>query len=190
MHAPSRRGLGQRAALALLPLLLAAACSASSGDAPALPAPATGPAAPSRPSGGPAVGFAGATPTVAGHEAATTALARIVGGLPAGCRGRLERSDAHLVSVAWRCGTQVAAATVTLAGRPVALGDILHGGYQAYLSSAAAQQFKVEGIDHADTTDLGTWYLTPDALAVAFPDGVVSYPLPSLEEYLAAPSSL
>jgi hypothetical protein len=107
-----------------------------------------------------------------------------------GCAPQVERADGHLVSVVWRCGNRVSAATVTLDGRTVALGDILHGAYPSYLSSVASAQFQVEGIQHPSTTDLGTWYLTPAALAVVFPAGVVSYPLASLGPYLEDPSAL
>jgi hypothetical protein len=136
------------------------------------------------------VTFFGEAPQVAGRPAATAALDRDAAGLSHGCAPEAERTDAHLVSVVWRCGTRQAAATVTLDGRPLALGDFLAGAYQGYLSSVAATQFQVEGIDHPATGDLRTWYLTPAALAVVFPDGVVSYPLSSLAPYLDDPSSL
>lgn len=190
MHAPSPRGLGKRVALALVALLLAGACHAGSSDTPALPTPSTEAAGPSRAPGGPAVAFSGAAPSVAGHGAATAGLTRVASTLPPGCQGRLERSDSRLVSVAWRCGTHVTAATVTLGGRRLALSDLLRGDYAGYLSGVAAEQFKVEGVTSAATTDLDTWYLTPAALAVAFPAGVVSYPLASLTPYLIDPASL
>lgn len=127
---------------------------------------------------------------MAGYPAATSALDATGSGLAAVCQPVTERSDAHLVSVVWRCGRRVAAATVTLAGRPVALGDILKGSYQSYLSSVASTQFDYENLTGAETTNLSTWYLTPAALAVVFPDGIVSYPIPSLSAYLSDPSSL
>lgn len=140
--------------------------------------------------GGPAVSYAGDKPVVGGHPAATSALARTAAGLPSGCAPTTERSDTRLVSVVWRCGARLAAATVTLDGRPLALGDLLTGSYREYLSSVASAQFQVDGNSSASTTDLGTWYLTPAALAVVFPAGVVSYPLPSLQPYLRDPSAL
>jgi len=195
LHASSDSGapIGQRAAVALaasLAILGAAGCTTQSGDQSALngvSAPSTT-AAPTL--GGPAVTFTGPRPTVAGHPAAASALTATAARLPSGCTGLLERSDPHLVSVVWRCGTAITAATVTLDGHPLALGDILHGGYASYLSSVASSQFAVEGEAKAPTTDLGTWYLTPAALAVAFPAGVVSYPLASLAPYLRDPSGL
>ncbi len=54
----------------------------------------------------------------------------------------------------------------------------------------AAAQFQADGRASAAASDLGTWYLTPAALAVAFPSGVVSYPLTSLQPYLKDPSAL
>lgn len=133
---------------------------------------------------GPTVRYSGARPDVVGHPPATAALDRAAAGLPAGCTPATERADLHLVSVEWRCGKSLAAATVTIGGRLLTLSDILQGGYQGYLSSVAAAQFAVEGQPDAATTDLGTWYLTPVALAVAFPAGVVSYPLASLGPYI------
>lgn len=136
------------------------------------------------------VTFSGEEPRVLGYPSASAALDATGSGLATGCQPVTERSDRHLVSVLWRCGSHVAAATVTLAGRPVALGDILKGAYQAYLSSVASTQFDYENISSANTTNLSTWYLTPAALAVVFPDGIVSYPIPSLTAYLTAPASL
>ena len=132
--------------------------------------------------------FNGSTVAVAGHPAATDALARVRPD-PA-CIPAVKRSDGHLVSVVWRCRSTIQAATVSLDGRLLALGDILQGGYGSYLSSVAAAQFSVEDQPNAPTGDLSTWYLTPAALAVAFPAGVVSYPLASLTPYLKDPSSL
>ena len=187
MHASSGRSLGKKGAAGALAALLTAGCTAGSSDQATLHPPAnpvttvaTGPT-------GPAVTFSGAGPTVAGHAAASAALRRAA---PAGCAPSLERSDRHLVSVLWRCGNHLASATVTLDGRPLALGDILTGAYASYLSSAAESQFQVEGVAHPVTTDLSTWYLTPAALAVAFPAGIVSYPLASLSTYLKDPASL
>jgi hypothetical protein len=114
----------------------------------------------------------------------------VAAGLSRGCAPQVERADSHLVSVVWRCGNRISAATTTLDGRTVALGDILQGAYQGYLSSVASAQFQVEGISHTPTTDLATWYLTPAALAVVFSAGVVSYPLASLTPYLKGPSDL
>jgi hypothetical protein len=145
---------------------------------------------PSASDDGPAVTFTGSTPEVAGHYPATVALAHVAGGLPSGCMPTLERSDPHLVSVAWKCGTRLSAETVTLAGSSLSLSDVLSGSYQSYLSSIAAQQFSDEGVANADTSSFSTWYLTPAALAVVFPDGVVTYPLASLASYLKDPSSL
>lgn len=136
------------------------------------------------------VTFTGNTAEVAGHYPATVALAHASAGLASGCHPALERSDAHLVSVEWTCGRTVSAATVTLAGTPVTLTDILTGDYRSYLSSVAAQQFAVEGQPDAASTNLSTWYLTPAALAVVFPDGVVTYPLASLAPYLRDSSAL
>jgi hypothetical protein len=136
------------------------------------------------------VTFTGPTPEVAGHYPATQALAKVVSSLPSGCQPALERSDPHLVSVEWRCGTHITASTVTLSGATVSLVGVLTGDYQSYLSSVAQQQFAVEGESGADTTSPAAWYLTPAALAVVYPDGVVTYPLPSLTSYLKDPSSL
>jgi hypothetical protein len=136
------------------------------------------------------VTFTGETPLVAGHPAASAALGRAAAGLSPGCAPQAERTDAHLVSVVWRCGHSISAATVTSNGRTVALGDVLQGGYQSYLSSVASAQFSVEGVQNAATSDLGTWYLTPAALAVAFPAGVVSYPISSLAPYLRDPGAI
>ena len=134
--------------------------------------------------------FSGPDPQVAGHPAASAAQARAAVGRPSPGAVQVERSDTHLVSVVWRCGTRILAATATLDGRRLALGDILTGSYQGYLSSVAASQFSVEGIRSASTSDLSTWYLTPAALAVAFPAGVVSYPLSSLTPYLKDANSV
>lgn len=136
------------------------------------------------------VTFTGPTPEVAGHRAATLTLARFAAALPSGCSPREERSDPHLVSVAWRCGGHIAATTVTLDGKTMALADFMTGAYQGYLSAVAQQQFEVEGVKDAATTDLSTWYLTPAALAVVYPDGVVTYPLASLSGYLRNASSI
>lgn len=165
-------------------------CSTGSSDAAALHTPSTPGTTAAASPGGPAVTFAGDRPRVGGHPAATAALAGIAAGLSGACTPVAERTDLHLVSVAWRCGHRIAAATVTLAGRPLSLSDLLRGAYREYLSSVAAAQFQLEGDRSAPTGDLGTWYLTPDALAVAFPAGVVSYPLGSLQPYLRDPSSL
>ena len=94
------------------------------------------------------------------------------------------------MSVDWKCGDSITAATVTLDGRRLSLGDILQGSYGSYLSSIAAAQFSAEDQAGAATSNLGTWFLTPAALAVDFPAGVVSYPLASLGPYLKDPSSL
>lgn len=194
MHAPPGRRLGKGTALvasAVLPLLASGCGSSSSSDNAALNLPA-GPATslPSATVGGPAVSFAGAVPEVGGHQPATAALARFASALPAGCVPRLERSDPHLISVSWRCGQQIRADTVTLAGDAVGLPAVLTGSYPAYLSAVAAQQFAVEGEPAAATSDLSTWYLTPAALAVVFPAGVVTYPLASLQPYLKDPPDL
>lgn len=140
--------------------------------------------------GGPAVSFSGSRVAVAGHPGATAALVAVAARLSTGCTPRTERSDPRLVSVIWRCGNSITAATISLAGHPLALADVMKGAYPAYLSSVAASQFQVEGISHPATSDLGTWYLTPAALAVVFPAGVVSYPLASLTAYLRSRSSL
>lgn len=173
-------------------MLVAAGCSShGSGDPGAVNLPSTAAGTlPSATDGGPVVTFTGTTPEVSGHYPATEALAKVASTLPSGCVPSLERSDPRLVSVAWMCGTHISAATVTLAGAPVALDGVLTGAYQSYLSSVAAQQFTVEGQSNADTTTVSAWYLTPAALAVVFPDGVVTYPLPSLQSYLEDPSSL
>lgn len=134
--------------------------------------------------------YSGAFPSVVGHDAATRVLTGDVDRLPSGCAPKTERSDPHLVSIVWQCGKRVASATVTLAGRPLALGTLMKGDYTAYLSSVAEQQFQVEGVAHPDTTDQRTWYLTPAALAVAYPAGIVSYPLDSLTPYLRDPAAL
>lgn len=151
-----------------------------------------GPALPPTPvaasAGGPTVSFTGGRAQVAGEPAATSALGKVR--VPPGCSPAVERSDAHLVSVVWRCKNTLYAATVSLGGRALTLGDILDGGYASYLSSTASAQFAAQGQDHVPTTDLTTWYLTPAALAVAFPAGVVSFPLASLRPYLKDPSSL
>jgi hypothetical protein len=136
------------------------------------------------------VTFTGPTPEVAGHRAATLSLARFASALPSGCSPTEERSDPHLVSVAWRCGGRIAATTVTLDGKTLALADFMTGAYQGYLSAVAQQQFQVEGVKGAATTDLSTWYLTPATLAVVYPAGVVTYPLASLAAYLRDASSL
>lgn len=139
---------------------------------------------------GPEVSFDGNMALVAGDPAATAALARVAAPLPPGCGTRVERADLHLVSVIWRCGNRLAAATVTRAGRELALSDILTGPYPGYLSAVASAQFSATGDPGAATTDLGAWYVTPAALAVVFPAGIVSYPLPSLTSYLKDRSSL
>jgi hypothetical protein len=194
--APDRRpgiGLGKRGAIALLPLILpvAVACTPGSSDPGALDTPSvTVPPAAPPPGGGPSVTFSGARPVVAGAPAATTTLDRVAAGLPSGCEPTTERDDTRVVSVAWRCGTRLAAATVDLGGAQLSLGDILTGAWAAYLSSVAQAQFQVEGITRAATNDFATWYVTPAALAVVFAAGVVSYPLASLGPYLRSPSAL
>jgi hypothetical protein len=140
--------------------------------------------------GGPVVTFTGDTPEVSGHYPATQALAKVAAGLPSGCQANLERSDQYLVSVEWTCGRAVSGSTVTLGGATVTLDGILTGNYRSYLSSVAAQQFQVEGQPAAGTPTLSAWYLTPEALAVVYPGGVVTYPLASLTTYLKDPSSL
>lgn len=132
--------------------------------------------------------FDGPVATVAGYPAATAAVDRLQ--LAAGCAPTVKRADQHLVSIVWKCGDSLTAATVTLDGRRLALGDILQGNYASYLSSVAAAQFSASGPADSPTTDLGTWFLTPAALAVDFPAGVVSYPLASLGPYLRDLSSL
>lgn len=132
--------------------------------------------------------FDGPVATVAGYPAATAAVDRLQ--LAAGCTPTVKRADQHLVSIVWKCGDSLTAATVTLGGRRLVLGDILQGDYASYLSSVASAQFSAAGQADAPTNDLGTWFLTPAALAVDFPAGVVSYPLASLGPYLRDPSSL
>lgn len=193
MHAAPDSGapIGQRTAAALLAgvtLLASAGCSTSSGDQAALNGPTAPAAAPAPTSDGPTVVFHGTSPQVAGHPATTAALDRVQ--VPSGCAPAVKRSDQHLVSVLWRCQDNVRAATVSLDGRQLGLGDILQGNYASYLSSVASAQFSVENQPHASTDDLSTWYLTPAVLAVAFPAGIVSYPLASLGAYLKDPSSL
>ena len=192
MHAPSGSAapVGQSAALALLALLLAACTATGSGDQAALTPPSTTVTTVVSAPGGIGVSFAGNAPRVTGHPAATATLDRVAAGLPPGCGTRVERSDEHLVSVVWRCGHGLAAATVTLAGQQLTLSDILTGGYAGYLSSVASAQFSAAGDPGAATGNLGTWYLTPAALAVAFPTGVVSYPFASLAPYLKGTSAL
>ena len=136
------------------------------------------------------VTFTGATPEVAGHREATVSLARFAAALPSGCSPSAERSDPHLVSVAWRCRGRIAATTVTLEGKTMALTDFMTGAYQGYLSAVAQQQFQFEGVKDAATTDLSTWYLTPASLVVVYPAGVVAYPLASLAGYLRNASNL
>jgi len=133
------------------------------------------------------VTFHGARPEVAGHPAATAALDRLA---PSGCGPRLQRSDAHLVSVSWRCGTTVSAATVTLAGRPLTLSDLFQGDYRSYLLSVAATQLQAAGGAGPAPGALGPWYLTPAALAVAYPAGTVSYPLASLAAFISHPDAI
>lgn len=196
MHAPSDPGASvtgkRRASLALVAALAATltGCSNSSSDRAALDTPSTPATTAVASAGGAAVTFTGDRPNVDGHPAATEALTRFAAGLPPGCRPDTKRSDAHLVSLTWRCGDRISSATVTLDGRLLGLGDVLKGSYQQYLSSVAAAQFQVDGDASAATTDLTTWWLTPAALAVAFPAGVVSYPLASLQPYLEDPSAL
>ncbi|HWE55004.1 MAG TPA: hypothetical protein VG435_05800 [Acidimicrobiales bacterium] len=184
---------GQRSGPALLLVLLVAlaGCTSRSSDPGAIAAPSTSIAPLGSPTvGGPAVTFSGNRPQVAGHPAASSVLDVTGTGLQPSCQPVTERSDPNLVSILWHCGSQVTAATVTLSGRPVELGDILKGDYRSYLSSVATTQFAYENLAHAATTDFSTWYLTPAALAVVFPDGIVSYPIPSLSAYLSDPSSL
>ena len=186
MHAPSAAAasIGQRTALALLALALAGCTAGGSGDQAALEGPSTSVTTAAVGPGASGVSFNGNSPQVAGHPGATAALDRVAAGLTPGCGTRVERSDANLVSVIWRCGNRLAAATVTLGGADLTLGDILTGPYPGYLSSVASAQFSAAGDPGAPTTDLGTWYLTPAALAVVFPAGIVSYPLASLAPYL------
>lgn len=184
---------GQRSgpALLLVALVALAGCTSKASDPGAIAGPSTSIAPVGSPTvGGPTVTFSGNEPQVAGHPAASSVLDVTGTGLESGCQPVTERSDPHLVSILWHCGSHVTAATVTLSGRPVGLGDILKGNYQGYLSSVATTQFDYENLAHAKTTDLSTWYLTPAALAVVFPDGIVSYPIPSLSAYLSDPSSL
>ena len=140
---------------------------------------------------GPAVTYVGAQPSVAGDTSATSTLDHFASALPAGCQPHTQRDDAHVVSIVWNCAGKVAAQTVGLgSGQALTLAQILKGNYVNYLSSVAQTQFKVEGLTGAQTTDLGTWYATADALAVAFPAGIITYPLVSLQPYLVLPSPL
>lgn len=194
MHAaPDRRTgirVGQRGAVALLASLAAglAGCSAATNDNPALQAPPTSAASVAQSSTGPVVTVSGAVPEVAGHPDAASAFSRVA----IGCTPTVQRDDPSVVSVFWDCPShRVAAATYSLAsGHMLSLGDVLTGAYQQYLSYVAAAQFSAAGRPAAATTDLSTWYVTPDALVVVFPAGLVSYPLASLSQFLRSPSPL
>jgi hypothetical protein len=192
VHAPPGRGLTRAAAgaAALVLAAVGAGCTSGSSDAGAVPEPSTSVTLPGPQMGGPVVTFTGDTAEVAGHYPASVALAQVSSSLPANCQPTLERSDDHLVSVRWNCGSRVAAATVSLDGRRLTLGDILTGDYASYLTSVATQQLRLAGASTSGTDDLSTWYLTPAALAVVFPGGVVTYPLASLSSFLSDPSGL
>jgi hypothetical protein len=199
VHAASCRAarflIGQRAAAALVAslLLVGAGCSAGSSDNPGLdqPSTASGSTASVPPgSAGPRVSVAQVNgvgvPQLTGHPTANTTLQQTAAGLTPGCQPITEDDTPKLASFVWKCGTKALAA-VTVGfdpDRKLALGDLLTGDYQSYLSSVAATQFRAEGVSNAATSDLSTWFVGPEALDVVFPNGIVSYPLASLGLYI------
>lgn len=200
MHAPSDRGpeIGKRGAVALLGLvaLVSAACSTGGSDNPALPSPnPTNGAKAKIPPGPPVhvVSVAGKpVPQLpAGFATINAGLQSTAAQLGNGCRVNTTRDDPKLVSFRWVCGSKVTTTSFSVAeDRPLALSDLLQGGYATYLSATAANQLQVEGKSTAGTTDLAHWALTPEALEVTFPGGTVAFPLTSLTHYLKDPPLL
>ena len=196
MHAPSDRGpqiqVGKRsaAALAVAAVLAFASCGSSSSDNPGLSGPqqtptTIGPVA----AGGPAlsvVHVAGLpVPQLAGESAVNAQLSAIGSKLSGTCTVSAKRDDKRIASFLWSCGGQLTPATFDLAnGRKLSLGDLLQGGYGAYLGSTAAAQIRANGGANPVTSDLSVWYLTPESLVVVFPAGTVSFPITSLSGYI------
>ena len=194
------------AAAALAFAVTAAACGGS--DAPALNGTAPGGATPTTAvAGGPPVSVVAVgaveAPVIGGPGGATaTAAARaVVTRLASGgrtCPVRIVASTPKLVSLRWDC-TDHTVATVNFAvpsGRQLQLGDVLQGGWAAYLSSTAQAQLQVSGATAAqaaaaappDAAAYPRWNLTPRQLQVVctLPSGPVtlSFPLATLTPYL------
>lgn len=134
------------------------------------------------------VSYLGDVPQLAGQPGINAQLQQVA---PSGCRVTTVRDDRVLASFRWVCGARVATVTFSLSdGRRLGLGDLLTGGYQAYLSSTAMAQLEADGATNPAATDLTAWAVTPEALQVSFPTGTVSFPLTTLQPYFRHPGPL
>jgi hypothetical protein len=150
-----------------------------------------------------AVGQVSAPRLLAGAGAATAnatiaGLARQLGAGGRSCQYTTTRADSTLASFRWVCSDHtVATATFAVAdGRRLALPDLLHGGYLAYMASTAQAQLEAGGASGATATSVAAptdaafsrWGLSASAVQVTFPLAsgpvTVDYPIATLSPYL------
>ena len=194
MYATSQKQL-RGAAAALAGLLLLAGCTTGGSDNPSIsPSSITQPTSVSSGPAGPAISILSVSgepvPQLAGHPIANAALRAIGLGLRGGCQMQTMRNDPLLASFRWTCqpGGVTTANFALNHDLRLQLGNLLTGGYAAYLSSTAAAQLEAEGITSPATSNLSAWCLTPVSLQIVFPAGAVAFPLTSLVPYARYPS--